>query len=81
MNKLLCFTAEWCGPCQGIKPTLEKLDQSRLVRYDIDRDVDARAKYQVRMVPSFVLVNEDGEELDRQTGSAPLSRFEEMLNV
>lgn len=81
MNKLLCFTAEWCGPCQGMKPTIEKLDQERVVRYDIDKDVEMRAKYEVRMVPTFVLVDENGNELDRQTGSAPLSKFEQMLNV
>lgn len=81
MNKLLCFTAEWCGPCQGMKPTIEKLDQERVVRYDIDKDVEMRTKYEVRMVPTFVLVDENGNELDRQTGSAPLSKFEQMLNV
>lgn len=79
MNKLLCFTAEWCAPCRGMKPTLEKLDQSRIVRCDIDENPNKRAEYGVGSVPTFILVDEEGKELERVVGSTTLSHLTELL--
>lgn len=79
MNKLLCFTAEWCAPCRGMKPTLEKLDQSRIVRCDIDENPNKCATYRVGTVPTFILVDEYGKELDRIIGSTTLSNLTELL--
>ena len=80
MNKLLCFTAEWCGPCKALKPTLLELEQDRLVYYDIDEYPDKRAAYEVRAVPTLILVSPDGAELDRVMGSQPLSKLQDLLD-
>ena len=81
MNKLLVFSAAWCGPCQTMKPSLEELDQERLVRYDIDVEVDAVEKYNIRAVPTLILVDKDGVELERLTGVQTLNRLQELLDV
>lgn len=81
MNKLLVFSASWCGPCKAMKPALDELDQNRLVRYDIDEAVEERAKYEVRAVPTLVLVNESGEELQRVVGAQTLSALQKLLDV
>ena len=81
MNKLLVFSASWCGPCQGFKPTLLELEQDRLVYVDIDEKPEIRADYEVRSVPTVILVDEDGEEIERLVGAQSLSRLQELLNV
>lgn len=81
MNKLLVFTASWCGPCKGFKPTLLELEQDRLVYVDIDENPEARTQYEVRSVPTVILVNEDGKELERLVGSQPLSKLQDLLDV
>lgn len=81
MNKLLVFSASWCGPCQGFKPTLLELEQDRLVYVDIDEKPEIRADYEVRSVPTVILVDVDGEEIERLVGAQSLSRLQELLNV
>jgi thioredoxin 1 len=81
MNKLLVFSASWCAPCKAMKPMLDELDQDRLVRYDIDEATNERAQYDVRAVPTLILVNETGEELERLIGSQSLSAIQKLLDV
>jgi thioredoxin 1 len=81
MNKLLVFSASWCGPCNGFKPTLLELDQERLIYVDIDEQPEIRADYEVRSVPTVILVDVDGNEIDRLVGAHPLSKLQELLNV
>lgn len=81
MNKLLVFSAAWCGPCKTLKPVLEQLDQERLVRYDIDVEADAVQKYNIRAVPTLVLVDQDGTEVERVSGVQTLAKLQELLNV
>jgi thioredoxin-like negative regulator of GroEL len=64
-----------------MKPSLEELDQERLVRYDIDVEVDAVEKYNIRAVPTLILVDKDGVELERLTGVQTLNRLQELLDV
>jgi thioredoxin 1 len=81
MNKILAFTASWCGPCKALKPTLEKLPEGSVISYDIDEYPDMRAQYEIRAVPTLVVLNSDGAEVKRMTGSQPLRVLEELLSV
>jgi len=80
MNKLLVFTASWCGPCKVFKPTLLELDQERLVYIDIDELSEIRRDYNVQSVPTVILVDEDGVELERLVGGQPLSKLQDLLD-
>jgi len=80
MNKLLVFTASWCGPCKGLKPTLLELEQERLVYIDIDEMPEIRKDYNVQSVPTVILVDEDGVELERLVGGQSLSKLQELLD-
>lgn len=74
---LLYFTAKWCGPCQKIKPMIQKLseglDESNIVFYmvDIDKNDELSSKMKIKSVPSFVLFKDNKleNELDRCSGS------------
>lgn len=73
--KLFYFTATWCGPCQKIKPSIlklsEGLDESKIIFYqiDIDNNDELSSKYEIRSVPSFVLLDTNNNEIDRCSSS------------
>jgi thiol-disulfide isomerase/thioredoxin len=77
---LLDFHADWCGPCRQMRPALEQLSQKGypIRSIDIDRSPALREKYGVEAVPTFIVVDASGNEIDRTSGSQPaaqLARF------
>ena len=72
MKTILYFTASWCGPCKALAPRMEKLsNQINYRKIDVDSNQDLSMKYGVRNVPSLVLVDENGTELNRMVGVDP----------
>ncbi|MEL6384570.1 MAG: tetratricopeptide repeat protein [Cyanobacteria bacterium J06626_18] len=56
---LVDFLAQWCGPCQMLKPVLEKLTQEYnfvLAKVDIDQNPELARIYQVEGVPDVKVV-------------------------
>ena len=55
---LLDFYADWCGPCQVLLPTVEKLSkeydgQVDILKVNVDSQRELAAKFQVRSIPSI----------------------------
>ena len=72
MKTILYFTASWCGPCKALAPRMEKLaSQINYRKIDVDSNQDMSMKYGVRNVPSLVLVDENGTELNIMVGVQP----------
>jgi len=72
MKEILYFSAKWCGPCKALAPRMEKLaSQINYRKIDVDSNQDMSMKYGVRNVPSLVLVDENGTELNRMVGVQP----------
>ena len=55
MKQVIYFGAEWCGPCQSIKP---RLQEAKLpIRYvDVDSSPQMAADYLVKTIPTVVVV-------------------------
>lgn len=68
---LLEFTADWCGACQTVAPTVRRLmaDGYPVRQVNIDQDSRAATAYRVTLVPCFVLLV-DGREVNRLVGGA-----------
>ena len=71
MKKVLKFSASWCGPCKAMAKVIEAAgDKIRLSIEDIDIDTNPVLvkQYQIRSVPTLVIVDVDGRELSRSVG-------------
>ena len=70
---LVDFYAEWCGPCQIMKPRLldvaERMgEKAKVVEIDIDREKELAERYRIQSVPTFIIFK-NGEQLWRQSGA------------
>ncbi len=80
---LLDFWAEWCGPCKTLGPMLEALAAEYngafvLAKVDVDAEKELGAAFQIRSIPTVVLVK-DGQLVDGFQGALPLSQLREFL--
>ncbi len=75
---LLDFHADWCGPCQKMRPAIDQLSRKGypIQSVDIDKAQAVAARYDVKAVPTFIVVDRSGRELDRTSGLQPAAVLE-----
>jgi thioredoxin 1 len=87
--KLLYFSAEWCGPCKTQSPIVDEVKENyeesvNIVKIDIDDSPDIGTKYQVRSLPTVIVLteDEDGSEnlQERFVGVTQQNDLEEALD-
>ena len=83
---LLYFTASWCGPCQKIKPFLEKLSDKlkengeyniEFYKIDIDKNEDFCNKCDIKSVPTFFIMN--GKDLLSSLNGSNKTKLSEII--
>jgi len=81
--KILKFYADWCGPCKMLSMTIETIKEEitfEIEEVDIDNNVDMAQKYNIRSVPTMIIV--DGEtEVKRRTGNMTAEQVKEFITV
>ncbi|PIE52848.1 hypothetical protein CSA37_04185 [Candidatus Fermentibacteria bacterium] len=67
--------ADWCGPCRMLADDyftrddyMEVLSDCILVKINIGDHEEMAARYSVQSVPTLILMDQEGTELDRITG-------------
>mgnify|MGYP006271412845 CR=1 FL=1 len=71
------FGAAWCSPCRSLGTILENNPLSiPLVEIDIDEHPELAQQYNVRGVPTMVLV-QDGKEVTRKVGAQTIAQLQE----
>ena len=70
--KILKFEADWCGPCQKMKPIFNTVSKEfgssvAFQSIDVDKQPDLASTYKVELLPTVVAVK-DGKVVGRSTG-------------
>jgi thioredoxin 1 len=82
MSHVLYFTADWCNPCQKVKPIVEEINKDSVIKFqliDVDSEMELTKKFEIRSVPTFILIK-DGKEIKRTTGAQTREQLEAFIN-
>ncbi len=60
---LLDFYADWCGPCQALLPTVEKLadkykDDFIIAKVNVDKNPELSRQFKIRSIPALFFVKD-----------------------
>lgn len=80
---LAYFFADWCGPCDHIKPVLNEFEKVmdgkvKIVSIDIDKDKMSAAAFMIRTVPTIILFK-NGQSLWKYSGQITLGKLKETV--
>lgn len=76
---LVDFWAEWCGPCQGMMPTLAELEKTgvKVGKVNIEEQADLAAEHRVMSIPTLLWMK-DGKVVDQMIGAQNLETLTKM---
>lgn len=81
---LVDFYADWCMPCKMLGKVLEQYesetDQVKLIKINVDENLEASSAFGVRSIPTIIYM-ENGEVIDRATGSKTLQQLKEFTKL
>ena len=89
VKKIIDCGASWCGPCRVFANTFKKVSEMEEYKdiefksVDIENDEDADilvAKYNIRSVPTILLLDENDEAIYKLMGNVSLKDFTDVIN-
>ncbi len=84
--KLIDLSTSNCPACKAVLPVVERIKADYAGALDVEvvdvwENPALGEKYQVRYVPTLVLLDEKGEILERREGFMPLEELERMIET
>jgi thioredoxin len=81
---LLDFYADWCGPCQTLLPTVDKLSKEfegsvEIRKVNVDENKELAAQFQIRSIPALFFIK-DNQIVDKVSGLAAEGTLRSKLN-
>ena len=83
MIKLIYFTADWCTPCQNLKPIMQELfkENPHIIKtiIDIDKNEYIGSFYKIKSIQTIIF-EKNGTESVRVTGAMSKSHYQTIIN-
>ena len=80
---LVDFYADWCGPCQMMKPVIESLSEEKqdvkFAAVDLDEAERLAIQFGISSIPCMIFFK-NGEEADRIIGAVPKAKLLEVVS-
>lgn len=77
--KFYKFYADWCGPCRILTTMLNKA-QIKYEPINVDNNEELVNKYDIKTIPVFIAVKDDGTEIDRFVGVKSADAIKQWIN-
>ena len=77
--KFYKFYADWCGPCRILTTMLNKA-QIEYEPINVDNNEELVNKYNIKTIPVFIAVKDDGTEIDRFVGVKSADAIKQWIN-
>tara|TARA_R110002073_G_scaffold186080_3_gene344649 strand:+ start:495 stop:755 length:261 start_codon:yes stop_codon:yes gene_type:complete len=68
---IIYFSAPWCGPCKQLGPIVDSLmaEGVKIKKVNCDYDATLTQQYSIKNIPTLVLTDMGGNEINRKTGA------------
>ena len=77
--KFYKFYADWCGPCRILTTMLNKA-QIEYEPINVDNNEELVNKYNIKTIPVFIAIKDDGTEIDRFVGVKSADAIKQWIN-
>ena len=77
--KFYKFYADWCGPCRILTTMLNKA-QIEYEPINVDNNEELVNKYDIKTIPVFIAIKDDGTEIDRFVGVKSADAIKQWIN-
>lgn len=83
MASMLYFTAGWCPPCKQASPIVEQLKAEGwdITKIDVDKERALADKWQVQAMPTFLILDSEGNAVRRIIGLKSKDTLESELKL
>lgn len=84
--KIIKIGALWCSGCLVMKPIWKKIEKDipdlKTIYYDYDENQNEikTLNIDIKKMPTFIFLDEEGQELERITGEVPEKKLIELIN-
>lgn len=83
MIKVEKWFATWCGPCKVIGPQMDEMHEAGVIdltSLNIEENMQRAREAGIRGVPTIIVRDDEGNELQRFAGLGPLKQYLENSN-
>lgn len=79
------FYASWCGPCKRVSPMIESSANAlsgkvKFLKVNVDKLYDISSTYNIRAMPTVLLLDSNGSELQRKVGADQIAELLKQLH-
>jgi thioredoxin 1 len=86
MITVVDYYADWCGPCKMMTPVLDELEKElegkvKFEKVNVDVETQKASAAGVMSIPTFVVLDASGKEIDRLIGYVPKEEFQKKIEA